>query len=175
MFGGLTGNHPCESRIRKHLAAWHGLACDKFAFGLSSGPAREWEKVVRVYSKGNVYLGEAALTLASNVDYEIPLLRKQAATWNGQISDFEKKEEELISAARAANAAFAKECTSLSIKVRCHAISGPHSRSNKLGPHHRLDGASLLPTCCCEGHCSYRSNVLLRYRGRTSARRCKHA
>lgn len=70
-----------------------------------------------MYTKGNVYLGEVALTLASNVDYEIPLLRKQVATWNGQLTDFEKKEEELMAAARAASVAFRKECKALSIKA----------------------------------------------------------
>jgi hypothetical protein len=63
-------------------------------------------------------LGEAALTLASNVDYEIPLLRKQAAAWNAQLSDLEKKEEETAAAARAAATTFKKDCAALDIAVR---------------------------------------------------------
>lgn len=88
---------------------------ERTLFGGLSGPAREWEKVVRVYTKGHVYLGEAALTLASNVDYEIPLLRKQAAAWNAQLSDLEKKEEETAAAARAAATTFKKDCAALDI------------------------------------------------------------
>jgi len=109
--GGTFGYFSCK-QILERLAE----ASEKTIFGGLTGSAREWEKVLRVYTKGNVYLGEVALTLASNVDYEIPLLRKQVATWNGQLTDFEKKEEELMAAARAASVAFRKECKALSIK-----------------------------------------------------------
>lgn len=90
-----------------------------------AGAAKEWEKVVRVYEKGNVFLGEAALALVSNSDYEIPFLRKQATSLNSQLVDLERKSEELKNSARAAAANYKKECQALSIKVHTRLRSVP--------------------------------------------------
>lgn len=43
---------------------------------------KDWQEVVWLYEKDNLYLAEAAQLLISNVKYEVPNLKKQIAKCN---------------------------------------------------------------------------------------------
>ncbi|KAJ9521795.1 hypothetical protein QJQ45_024657 [Haematococcus lacustris] len=74
----LAGDAPLDYfkavEVRNQLAA---TCTDRTFFGGLTGAAADWDKVVKAYEKNAVYLGEAALTLIQNADYELPYLRKQ--------------------------------------------------------------------------------------------------
>lgn len=55
--------------------------------------------VLRRVSHADIHLGEAAVTLARNVDYEVPFYRKQAAKAQQQLSDLERKHAEHLRSA----------------------------------------------------------------------------
>ncbi len=42
---------------------------------------KDWQEIVRLYQKDNVYLAEAANILLRNVKYEVPNLKKQIAKY----------------------------------------------------------------------------------------------
>jgi len=50
----------------------------------SSQRMKDWNSILSLYQKNNVYLGEAASLLQRNVAYEIPALKKQIAKCNHQ-------------------------------------------------------------------------------------------
>ena len=45
----------------------------------SSQRMKDWQEVVRMYEKENLYLAEAAQILTRTIQYDIPSLRKQIA------------------------------------------------------------------------------------------------
>lgn len=53
-------------------------ASSKNLFGqYSSKRMQDWQEIIKLYEKENVYLGEVASLLLRNVNYEVPALRKQ--------------------------------------------------------------------------------------------------
>eukprot|EP00951_Prasinocladus_malaysianus_P029817 scaffold277281_cov42-Prasinocladus_malaysianus.AAC.1 len=110
---GLLASIGCE-----HMPIHYNL-CKQVLAKLSDtcerGAAKDWAKVVRVYEKGCVYLGEAAQLICNNTDYEIPYLKKHAASLDSQLIDLERKEDELRSSATAAANSFRDECNHLGI------------------------------------------------------------
>jgi len=61
---------------------------------------KDWQEIVRLYEKDNVYLAEAAQILMRNVAYEIPGLKKGLARCEQIQNDCEKKEEDCAKNAR---------------------------------------------------------------------------
>lgn len=57
-----------------------------------------------------LHLGEAALALGRNTDYEIPFLKRQAAKYQQQLGDLERKQAEALRSAAAAAADFQQVC-----------------------------------------------------------------
>ena len=50
----------------------------------------DWQEIVKLYEKDNVYLAEDAQNLIRNVNYEVPSLKKLAAKYEQQISEMER-------------------------------------------------------------------------------------
>nr|SVE89938.1 EOG090X07S9 [Daphnia sinensis] len=57
---------------------------------------KDWQEVVRLYEKDNVYLAEACQILMRNVAYEIPGIKKSIAKYEQIQHDTEKKEAECV-------------------------------------------------------------------------------
>lgn len=55
-----------------------------------------------------VFIGEAALTMIQNVDYEVPYLRKQMAKCSQQMADSERRHAEYVRSAAACAANYKK-------------------------------------------------------------------
>lgn len=55
-----------------------------------------------------VFIGEAALTMIQNVDYEVPYLRKQMAKCSQQMADAERRHAEYVRSAAACAANYKK-------------------------------------------------------------------
>ncbi|XP_054263044.1 CDK5 regulatory subunit-associated protein 3-like [Macrosteles quadrilineatus] len=72
-------------------------ADSKNVFGrYGSQRMKDWQEVVRMYEKDNLYLAEAAHLLISNVKYEIPNLKKQVAKCHQNQQDCEKRAAEYV-------------------------------------------------------------------------------
>ncbi|GIL55532.1 hypothetical protein Vafri_11095 [Volvox africanus] len=89
---------------------------ERTMFGGLSGPAGTWDKIVKAYEKQYVFLGECAGTLVQNVDFEIPYLRKQAAKFNQQIVDCDRRHAECLRNAALCAAKYKEECKKLGIQ-----------------------------------------------------------
>ncbi|KAG1671710.1 hypothetical protein FOA52_007502 [Chlamydomonas sp. UWO 241] len=97
--------------LRDDLAS----TCEKTMFGGLTGPASTWDKIVKAYENQAVFLGEAAMALVQNADYEIPFLRKQAQRLDTQVTDCERKAGEYRRSATQCAAAFQAECGALGV------------------------------------------------------------
>ncbi|GMH36833.1 hypothetical protein BSKO_04706 [Bryopsis sp. KO-2023] len=82
-------------------------------FGRLAGSAGVWDKLVRTAEKSLVYLGEAGQSLAQNVDFEIPYLKRQAETLDKQISECDRKHGDCLKSATSGATAFRHECEAL--------------------------------------------------------------
>lgn len=56
---------------------------------------KDWQEVVRLYEKDNVYLSEAAQMLLRNVQYEVPGIKKQVAKCE-QMQSVRKYEADIL-------------------------------------------------------------------------------
>ena len=57
-----------------------------------------------------IYVAEAAQSLCRNADFEVPFLRKQAARYQQQLADLERRKAEALRSAAAAAADFQQAC-----------------------------------------------------------------
>ena len=87
----------------------------------------------------DVRLGEAAITLARNVDYEVPFYRKQAAKLQQQLSDLERKHAEHLRSAVLA----AKQYRTASIPFTRSLLMGP-ADAHMAGCFHRYKTSVCL-------------------------------
>ncbi|XP_022106552.1 CDK5 regulatory subunit-associated protein 3-like [Acanthaster planci] len=82
----------------------------------SSQRMKDWQEVVRLYEKENVYLAEVAQMLIRNVNYEIPSLKKQVAKLKQIQAECQRKEKDYQDNATAAKSEYNAECRKLGIK-----------------------------------------------------------
>ncbi|KAK9503288.1 hypothetical protein O3M35_011889 [Rhynocoris fuscipes] len=88
-------------------------ADSKNIFGrYSSKRMKDWQEIVSLYTKNNVYLAEAADLLINTVKFEIPSIKKQIAKLQQLQNELKKKETDAIKSGKTARnelAAFLKE------------------------------------------------------------------
>ncbi|KAL4859070.1 CDK5RAP3-like protein [Chlorella vulgaris] len=98
---------------------------EKSLLGSLKGAAGDWHKIVRAYEYNLIYVAEAAQTLSRNADYEAPFFKKQAAKYQQQLSDLERRKADAHKSAAAAAAEYEQECIA-------HGISGGDIRGGLL-------------------------------------------
>ncbi|CAH1968111.1 unnamed protein product [Acanthoscelides obtectus] len=79
---------------------------------------KDWQDIVNLYQKDNLYLAEAAQMLIRNVNYEIPSLRKQIAKLNSGQGECEKKIKDYTKTELLAHKEFDAICQQLGITGR---------------------------------------------------------
>jgi len=77
---------------------------------------KDWQEIVHLYEKDNVYLAEAAQMLIRNVNYEVPSLKKQIAKCEQIQVECDKKEAEYSKACSVARGEFQTLCKQLGIQ-----------------------------------------------------------
>ncbi|XP_034234687.1 CDK5 regulatory subunit-associated protein 3 [Thrips palmi] len=77
---------------------------------------KDWQEIVRMYEKDNVYLSEAAQMLVRNVQYEVPGIRKQISKCEQMQNECERRETELKKQENSALKEFNVSCQKLGIK-----------------------------------------------------------
>ncbi|XP_014475688.1 PREDICTED: CDK5 regulatory subunit-associated protein 3 [Dinoponera quadriceps] len=76
---------------------------------------KDWQEILRLYEKDNVYLAEAAQMLMRNVNYEVPSIKKQIQKLEQSLTDFEKKEMEYKKSENMARTEYNALCKQLGI------------------------------------------------------------
>ncbi|KAK9804951.1 hypothetical protein WJX73_002698 [Symbiochloris irregularis] len=87
----------------------------KSLLGGLTGPAATWDKLVKAYESRNIFLGETALLLVRNSDYEAPFLKGQVQKHQQLLSDLERRQVESAKRSDAAATTFRQECQQLGI------------------------------------------------------------
>lgn len=68
----------------------------KSVFGrYGSQRMKDWQEIVRLYERDNVYIAEAGQILVRNVNYELPSVKKQLSKFDQLIDDAQKKIHDL--------------------------------------------------------------------------------
>lgn len=88
---------------------------DRGLLGSLKGSAGTWERIVKAYESNLFQAAEGGLTLARNVDFEIPYLKKQAAKNQHLMADLEKRSAECLKSAVVAANDFQQELESTGI------------------------------------------------------------
>ncbi|XP_033625343.1 CDK5 regulatory subunit-associated protein 3-like [Asterias rubens] len=82
----------------------------------SSQRMKDWQEIISLYEKDNIYLAEVAQMLIRNVTYEIPALKKQTAKCQQIQTECQRKEKDYQDSAGAAKAEYHAACRKLGIK-----------------------------------------------------------
>jgi len=80
---------------------------------------KDWQDIVKIYEKDNLFLAEAASRLARNVNYEVPFLKKQAAKCLQMEQEAERKQADALKSATTMRTEYAAQCKLL-------GVSGKH-------------------------------------------------
>ncbi|KAL6265628.1 hypothetical protein P5V15_002422 [Pogonomyrmex californicus] len=76
---------------------------------------KDWQEILRLYEKDNVYLAEAAQILMRNVNYEVPNIKKQIQKLEQMLTELEKKETEYKKSENIAHTEYNGLCKQLGI------------------------------------------------------------
>ncbi|KAG7203765.1 hypothetical protein KM043_013788 [Ampulex compressa] len=76
---------------------------------------KDWQEIVRLYEKDNIYLAEAAQMLIRNVNYEVPSVKRQIQKLEQTQIDLQKKEAEYKKSEHIAQSEFNTLCKQLGI------------------------------------------------------------
>eukprot|EP00798_Chlamydomonas_sp_ICE-L_P021150 gene21150-28039_t len=110
---------PLDYFRAKEISSAMSAKAERTMFGGLTGAAATWDKIVKAYEKGNVWLGEAAQSMLQNADYEIPFLQKQVSRppAGSQCPDLrEEKNAEYLKSASQCAATFKLECKKMGIE-----------------------------------------------------------
>ncbi|XP_049770734.1 CDK5 regulatory subunit-associated protein 3 [Schistocerca cancellata] len=120
----LSGSYINYFHCKKIVEILKETEADSRNFFGSYGSKRmkDWQEVLRLYEKDNVYLADAAQMLIRNVTYEVPGLKKQIAKCGELQEECDKKEAEYIKAEGSVRSELAAQCRQL-------GISAPEAKS----------------------------------------------
>ncbi|XP_052898745.1 CDK5RAP3-like protein [Anopheles moucheti] len=91
-------------------------ADSKNVFGrYGSQRMKDWQEIVKMYEKDNIYLAEAAQILVRNISYEIPGIRKQIKHLEQLSDEAEKKVEDLERSEKVVLAEYQNMCKHLGV------------------------------------------------------------
>uniref|UniRef100_A0A914CPB4 CDK5RAP3-like protein n=1 Tax=Acrobeloides nanus TaxID=290746 RepID=A0A914CPB4_9BILA len=82
----------------------------------SSQRMKDWQEVVNLYQKDNVYLAEAAQLLQRLIQYDIPAMKKQIDKADRAITDSVRKEQEYSKSAIDSRKQYEKELAKMGLK-----------------------------------------------------------
>lgn len=82
----------------------------------SSQRMKDWQEIVRLYEKDNVYLAEAAQMLIRNVNYEVPFMKRQILKCQQLQEVYMKKESDLMKNANEIKEQFQNTCKDIGIE-----------------------------------------------------------
>lgn len=77
---------------------------------------KDWQEIIKLYERDNVYIAEAAQIFVRNVQYEIPGIKKYMMRCDQQGQDSEKKIHELVKSENTVNSEYNLLCSQLGIK-----------------------------------------------------------
>ncbi len=88
----------------------------KNMFGFySSKRISDWQAVISLYERDNLYLAEGGQLLTQSVVYEVPSIKKQIGRLDKVLSEADKRERDLLKKQTENQNAFTSECKSLGI------------------------------------------------------------
>nr|XP_039260361.1 CDK5 regulatory subunit-associated protein 3-like [Styela clava] len=98
----------------------------KNIFGLySSQRMKDWQEIVKLYEKENLYLAELSSRLLRNLNYEIPSIKRQRTKCEQIQEECSKKEQDCIRNANEARRLYKVECKKI-------GITGDHVKNELL-------------------------------------------
>ncbi|XP_046407506.1 CDK5 regulatory subunit-associated protein 3 [Ischnura elegans] len=89
----------------------------KNIFGMyGSQRMKDWQEIIKLYERDNVYLIEAANMLIRNINYEVPSLKKQLVKLEQVQLECEKKDADYTKNANSIQSEFNSQCKQLGIE-----------------------------------------------------------
>lgn len=89
----------------KNILGWYG-----------SQRMKDWQEVVKLYEKDNVYLAEAGQLMVRNISFEVPGLRRQIAKGVQVQQDCDRKDAECVKGAVDAKKKYSQVCKKMGIE-----------------------------------------------------------
>ena len=90
---------------------------------------KDWQEILKLYQKNNLYLAESASILGRNVIYEIPALKRFVSKGEQNQAECTKKEASCKKQAQDYRDKFAQRCTQLGISLE--NFDAKNKNSNK--------------------------------------------